>query len=181
MVQYCPRCWKEIPPGADPCPHCGETTDEAGVPFVDRLLRTLHHPEPDRAGLAIDILAGRLQEPRAVEPLIDLLGGSTDAAILRQAVHGLGMLGDSRAVPPLINVLRNPDVALVVRCEAAAVLGALGGDSARAALQQAARDPRPSVAGAACQALEGQGRVRANGVDGRHGACAGPSDVPQRR
>ena len=154
MVQYCPRCWKEIPPGADPCPHCGETTDEAGVPFVDRLLRTLHHPEPGRAGLAIDILAHRLREPRAIVPLIDLLALSKDAVILWQAVRGLGVLGDLKAVTPLSLVLHNPEIALVVRCEAAAALGALGGKRAEEMLVEATKDPRSSVTDAARRALE---------------------------
>jgi len=153
MVQYCPRCWKEIPPGADPCPHCGETTDEAGLPFVDRLLRTLRHPEPSRAGLAIDILADRLCEPRAVAPLIDLLAASEDAAVLRQAVRGLGWLGDTRAVPPLVRVLGNADAPFVVRSEAASSLGKIGGKAAEGALRKALDDPRPSVSRAAYLAL----------------------------
>jgi len=153
MVQYCPRCWREIPPGADPCPECGETTNEAGLPFVERLLRTLRHPEPTRAGLAIDILADRLREPRAVEPLIDLLSTSKDAAVLRQAVRGLGLLGDMRAVPPLVRLLGNAEVPFVVRSEAASSLGSIGGKAAEAALRDALDDPRPSVSRAARRAL----------------------------
>jgi HEAT repeat protein len=153
MIHYCPHCWQEIPAGADPCPHCGETTDETGLTFVERLLRTLRHPEPTRAGLAIDILAERLRDPRAVEPLIGLLSESTDAAILKQAARGLGLLGDPKAVPPLVQLLGDPEVAFVVRCEAAFALGTLGGKDAEAALRAAVDDPRPSVSRAARQAL----------------------------
>jgi hypothetical protein len=54
----------------------------------------LRHREPTRAGLAIDVLTGWLHEPRAIEPLCDLLDRSTtDATILKQAAVGLGRLG----------------------------------------------------------------------------------------
>ena len=155
MVQYCPHCWQEIPPGADPCPHCGKPTSEAGVPFVQKLLRTLRQPEPTRAGLAIDILTERLREPLAVDPLIDLLTASSDAAVLKQAVRGLGRLGDVRAIPPLVRLLRDPEIAFVVRGEAASSLGKLGDPAAEAALRAALTDPLPSVAEAARRALAG--------------------------
>ena len=153
MVYYCPHCWKEIPPGTDPCPHCGESTDEAGLTFVERLIRTLCHPEPTRAGLAIDILAERLREPRAVEPLIELMSTSKDAAILRQAARGLGLLGDRRAARPLATILANLETPLVVSIEAALALGRLGGDAAATALRAAFDDRRPSVSRAAQQGL----------------------------
>ncbi len=154
MIRFCPQCWKEIPPDADRCPHCGQPTDETGLPFVDRLLLTLRHPEPTRAGLAIDLLAGHLREPRAVLPLIDLLNTAHDIAILQQAAHGLGLLADQRAVPALIHLLENEDAALVARCEAALALGRVGGEEAGQALERARIDPRPSVAEAARRAQE---------------------------
>jgi len=154
MIHYCPHCWKEILPDAEHCPHCGEATDESGVPFVDRLLATLRHPEPTRAGLAIDLLTEHLHEPRAVEPLIELLTTTHDAAILKQAARGLGLLGDPRAVTALARLLGNADAPYVARREAAFALGKLGGEEAEAALSLALDDSRPSVAEAAHQALK---------------------------
>jgi HEAT repeat protein len=153
VIHYCPHCWMEIPPEAERCPHCGELTDDSDLPFVDRLLGTLRHPEPTRAGLAIDLLAERLHEPRAVEPLIELLASAHDAAILKQAAHGLGVLRDRRAVAPLARLLGDADAPYVARREAAFALGKLGGEEAETALNLALDDPRSSVAEAAWHAL----------------------------
>jgi HEAT repeat protein len=159
MIHYCPHCWEDIPEGANPCPHCGATTDETGLPFVDRLLLTLGHPEPTRAGLAIDILAERLREPRAVPPLTRLLNTARDMAILQQAARGLGLLADGSAVPALVQLLENAEAPLIARCEAALSLGRLGGEEAWQALSAAAANPHPSLAEAARQALgSGQGK-----------------------
>jgi len=154
MIRSCPQCWNEIPANADHCPHCGRLTDETGLPFVERLLLTLGHPEPTRSGLAIDVLAGRLREPRAVLPLIDLLITAQDIAIQQQAARGLGLLADRRAVPPLIRLLESEAAPLVTRREAALALARLGGVEAGRALERARIDPRPSVAEAARRALD---------------------------
>ena len=153
MIHYCPHCWKEIPAHVERCPHCGEATDDSDLPFVDRLLATLRHPEPTRAGLAIDLLAERLREPRAVEPLIELLATTHDVALLKQAAHGLGVLGNQRAIPALARLLANADAPFVARREAAFALGKIGGKEAESALSLALDDPRPSVAEAAWQAF----------------------------
>lgn len=154
MIRYCPHCWREVPFDADRCPACGEPLDDNGQPFVDRLLATLRHPEPTRAGLAIDLLAGRLHEPRAVQPMVELLGRTRDAAILVQAARGLGELGDRQAIPALVRLLGDPERPYVARRAAALALGRLGGSVATRALQAAVDDPRPSVAAAAREALQ---------------------------
>ena len=141
----------------DPCPHCGGRTDDSHLPFAERLLKTLHHPEPSRAELAIEILAERLHEPRAAIPLIELLAKSGDASILRQAVRGLGSLGDPRAVVPLIRLLENGEVPYVVRAEAARSLGKIGGEDSLMALRHAIYDSRATVSQAAREALETKG------------------------
>ena len=153
MIRHCPHCWREVPLAVEVCPHCRQSLDESGLTFVDRLLATLRRPEPTRAGLAIDVLAGRLHEPRAVSPLIQLLAESRDAGLLVQAARGLGQLGDRQAVPALAHLLANSDRAFVARCAAAWALGQLGGPEADAALRMSADCARPSVAPAARQAL----------------------------
>jgi HEAT repeat protein len=153
MVHYCPHCWQEIPAGARGCPHCNLSTDETGRTFVERLMASLQHPEPTRAGLAIDILANRLREPRAVGALIDLLETAGDVALLVQAARGLGELGDRRAVGPLARLLARAQAPFVARREAALALGRLGGQTAEAHLRAALGDPRSSVAQAARRAL----------------------------
>jgi len=63
------------------------------------------------------------------------------------------VLSDLKAVTPLTLMLHNPEIALVVRCEAAAALGALGGKRAEEMLVEATKDPRSSVTDAARRAL----------------------------
>jgi HEAT repeat protein len=109
VIRYCSQCWKEVPAGAENCPPCGRNLSEPQGDFVDRLIAALRHPEPTRAGLAIDVLAHKLHEPRVVQPMIDLLGATQDISILKQAARGLGALGDARAVAPLARLLGNPD------------------------------------------------------------------------
>jgi HEAT repeat protein len=167
MVRYCPHFWREVTPTAERCPNCGQLVDDSDRPFIDRLLSTLRHPEPTRAGLAIDLLAGRLHEPRAVGPLVELLAESHDASILIQAARGLGKLGDRQAVPALARLLADRDQAFVARRAAAWALGELGGPEAEIALHAAARDERPSVAEAARQALAALGGKRVAGTGGR--------------
>jgi HEAT repeat protein len=152
MIRYCPHCWAEIGLDDRLCPHCQQLTDENGLDFADKLIAALRHPEPTRAGLAIDILAGRLHEARAVGPLLALLASTQDHAVLAQAAHGLGQLGDQRAVQPLAKLLNNGDAPLVARREAAYALGRLGGAEAEVALIQATSDSRASVADAAWEA-----------------------------
>ena len=152
MIRYCPHCWHEINSSTDRCPFCGQSTDEHGLDFVSKLIAALRHPEPTRAGLAIDILAHMLHEPRAVQPLINLLEITQDAWILTQAVRGLGVLGDVRAVGSLIRLLESQEKPLVARREAVLALGKIGGEEAWQALEQA-RHGRPSLAIAAESAI----------------------------
>ncbi len=153
MIRFCPKCWNEVPLEAATCLTCGATLAEA-LSFTDKLIAALRHREPTRAGLAIDVLTGWLHEPRAVEPLCDLLDRSTDAAILKQAATGLGRLGDQRAVPALTRLLQDTSRAFVARHAAAEALGQIGGSEAERALQAALDDPLASISAAAQRALE---------------------------
>jgi HEAT repeat protein len=153
VIRYCPHCWKETPLDAARCPHCGQSTDEKGLDFVDRLISALRHPEPTRAGLAIDILAEQLRELRAVEPLIELMRTTKDMSVLQQAARGLGILGDREAVPALAELLGDRKAPLVARREAAFALGKSGGPAAENSLLLACKDAHSPVADAAEQAL----------------------------
>jgi HEAT repeat protein len=152
ITRYCPRCWKEVAWEAVRCEACGGELDD-GVTFPEKLLRAIHHPEPTRACLAIEIL-GRLREPRAVEPLLALLATTHDPVMQAEAARSLGAIGDLCALPTLVDLLHNPEAPFMARCAAAYALGDLGGDQALAALQQARFDPRPSVARAAGRAWQ---------------------------
>lgn len=70
ITRYCPHCWRETAWEAAQCAACGQPLDD-GATFPEKLLGAIHHPEPTRACLAVEIL-GQLREPRAVEPLLEL-------------------------------------------------------------------------------------------------------------
>jgi HEAT repeat protein len=152
MTRFCTNCWAEVDADQTRCPACGHPLD-AEMSFIDKLIAALRHREPTRAGLAIDILAFQLHEPRAVEPLCALLDSATDAAILKQAARGLGALGDQRAVPALARLLADESRAFVARQAAAEALGLLGGDEAWQALQAAKIDRLETIRAAVQRAL----------------------------
>ncbi len=153
MIRYCPRCWAEVDWEATVCPTCRAPLYEQEEDFVDKLIAALRHPEPTRAGLAIDILAGFMHDTRAVEPICELIGRNNDIAILRQAARALGRLGDRRAVATLAQLLADESRPFVARQAAAEALGQLGGDEAQQALMAALTDPLASVREATYKAL----------------------------
>ena len=153
LTFFCPNCWNEV--GADDvsCPHCGQDQRQEGVSYLDKLLAALRHPERTRAGLAIEILANRLHETTAVEPLIQILRAEQDFGLRAQAASGLGNLGDQRAVEPLADVLEDGKSALPVRIMAAEALAKLGGRRAKEALKRGWASQQPSVARASMEGL----------------------------
>ena len=122
-----------------------QPTEESEGDYVDRLIVALRHPVPDRAGLAIDVLAYMLREPRAVQPLIELLHETEDMSILKQAVLALGHLRDPQAIPPLIELLRDEDAPLVARHAAVEALAQIGGQEAEEGLRIALAGPSAAI------------------------------------
>jgi len=145
MRKFCLNCGLDMPPETTVCPMCGVSLAGEDSDFVDRLIAALRHPVPDRAGLAINILADMLHEPRAILPLIHLLSTSNDAEILRQAVQALGHFGDPRAVEPLLALASRLETALIVRRAVVDALACIGGDGAESGLWAALEDPSASV------------------------------------
>lgn len=156
LIRYCPHCWAELGYEATTCTNCGASLSEEQS-YVDRLIAALHHPEPTRAGLALDILSGWLHETRAVEPICALVEHTSDPAMLKQAAHALGRLGERRAVPTLARLLGDPSRPFVARQAAAQALGQLGGAEAFQALTLALADPLASIREAAQRALAEMG------------------------
>ncbi|HBY98920.1 MAG TPA: hypothetical protein DEP84_34065 [Chloroflexi bacterium] len=138
MRRFCPSCWAENEPRATVCAACGATLDETGKDFVAKMIDAVGHPEPTRAGIAIEVLGQRLREPRAVDALIARLKRRGDfMEITADAARALGAIGDRRAVPALIELLADPDRALVARIAAAEALGTLDDPGASHALKAA--------------------------------------------
>ena len=84
-----------------------------------------------RSANAVEAL-GRLGDPRAIDPLLEMLEMRPSYSIIR----ALGMLGDSRAVEPLLGLVDHQDA--VIRYNVYEVLGQLGDVRALPALRRAA-------------------------------------------
>jgi len=126
---------------------------------VNKLFAALHHFEPTRAALAIQVLSEMLAEPRAIEPLIELLDTAQDAYVLKSAAVALGRFADARAVPALARRALDLKAPLVVRVAAVEALGRIGGMPAWSALRSALRDPNASVRDRAREILDRQRKV----------------------
>lgn len=101
MTFFCPKCWKEIPPGAETCPHCcSSLSEEDGKPFVEKLRSALRHPEPETAARAAWIL-GERHELSVADELIRVLKTTQDGFLAEVAAEALGKIGDPRALPAL--------------------------------------------------------------------------------
>jgi HEAT repeat protein len=95
---------------------------DAGSPdAVDLLLAALKDSD-FRVISAASMALAKIRNPRAYEPLRQALDGPAAAAV----AEALGVFGDTRAVPALIEALRNPDSEWRLKSNAVDALGALG-------------------------------------------------------
>jgi len=96
------------------CPHCDLNIAEffKGKDYVDKLIVALDHREPETPVRAAWIL-GRLQDKRAVEPLIKLIDATEDVYIARAAVEALGRIDTAKARKYLKAVADNHPAVLV--------------------------------------------------------------------
>jgi soluble P-type ATPase len=124
MRYYCPQCWKDFVEDMTYCPYCSLNIAEffKGKDYVERLIVALDHPEPETPMRAAFIL-GRLQDERAVEPLIKLIGATQDVYIARAAVEALSRMGTPRASQYLRAVATTHPAAMVRDLAAGAVSG----------------------------------------------------------
>jgi HEAT repeat protein len=118
-----------------------------GAPAVDALIAEVRDPNSGVRSGAVQLL-GKIRDPRAVPPLIDVLQVKD---LQWNAAYSLGEIGDPRAVDGLIAALQNKDAEF--REEAANALGKIKDPRADAALTAALKDPEPKVLHAAANAL----------------------------
>jgi HEAT repeat protein len=88
---------------------------------------------------------GRLNDPRAVNPLLEVFVRSRDPELHEAAIWALGELRDVRAVPTLIQILDNPKSFITLRIGCTEALGKIGGDQAVEALRRAARSDQRAL------------------------------------
>jgi len=93
MKFFCTRCWQEIGEETASCPHCGANQEQLGQEsFVRKLIRALHHPEPETPVRAAYVL-GELKAKEAVPELKQVIGNSKDPFLRAAAIRALGKIG----------------------------------------------------------------------------------------
>jgi len=153
LTFYCPRCWKEVPDGAQVCSHCQASLEGiTNEKFFDKLIDALRHPVSAQAAFAAQTL-GWLGNWRAVEPLLGTLGRTRDPEVQEAVIRSLGMLGDARAVSVLDGFLEDEKMFLTLRIAAVEALGQIGGEQAIAVLNRNASHDDRTVARAAREVL----------------------------
>jgi hypothetical protein len=123
----------------------------AQPPVAEAVIAVLERSPDERAQAGAEWLLGRLGPP-AVEAVLEALSdGRAHPALLRAA----GLLGDVRAVEPLVGRLDSADPE--IRQAAAVAVGSLSHTAAVPALVDATQDPERSVRDAAIAALDRMG------------------------
>ncbi len=136
--------------------------EELGEPAVLPLLQVLAH---GTAGWGTELLIetlGRLGDPRAVEPLIDVLKWESPHA-RQEAAKALARIGDQRAIGPLINSFRveSGDTEDITAWQDAAMALARFGEPALGPLVAALLDHNGNVRACSANALGQLGDPRA--------------------
>jgi HEAT repeat protein len=131
---------------ATPNQHEGSSYDMA-------LIEGLQHPRPDIAEMCAWVL-GQRRTRLAVPALIEVLHRRpNEIDVLVAAINALGSIGDTRALPALVEAAR--EGAVPVRCAALRALAAIDPVRATPILRDAReRDPSPGVRAEAARLLE---------------------------
>lgn len=124
----------------------------------EALRRALHDPDPTVRRNAIDAVA-RLRDVEAVDALVLALDPRNGLWVRYSAAEALGIVGDHRAVAPLIEAAEDREV--LIRRAAVRSLGQLHDSRAIPTLVRALKDPDPQVR---LHAVEGLGRIGNEGV-----------------
>ncbi|WP_455382431.1 HEAT repeat domain-containing protein [Salinispira pacifica] len=118
-----------------------------------KLLAHIESGDLPTASLGDAILTlGDLKAQKAVDPLLAIVNDTTQPAVLREyAADSLGRIGDKRAIPALVQLVRSENA--FVRAYAASALGRFGGSESADALSAALRDSAPGVRVAALKGI----------------------------
>ncbi len=89
MTFYCSNCWKEIDEQIIICPNCGADQEKLDKEsYVEKLIRSLNHPEPSTPVRVAGILA-QLKAKDAVPPMLEKLKTEKDPFIIFAIVDAL--------------------------------------------------------------------------------------------
>jgi HEAT repeat protein len=122
-------------------------------PALEPTLAALKDANPKTREYAAEVLRG-FGDPRAVEPLVALLGSEKAGDTRKAAVAALGAIGDPRAVETLIAVLEGPSEDIDTRAAAAEALGQIGDLRAVEPMIRAFRDEDWQIRHAALSVAE---------------------------
>jgi HEAT repeat protein len=115
VTYYCTNCWKEIEKEQTVCPYCDVEQDQLGrETFEQKLIRALHHPEPETPIRAAYVL-GELKATEAVQQLADILRSSPDPYIAAASAEALGKIGGTLAGTTLCDALKSESSVVVRR------------------------------------------------------------------
>jgi len=115
MTYFCTNCWKELDKAAAVCPACGSHQEQLRQEsFVQKLIRALHHPEPETPIRAAYIL-GELRASQAKDELADILHSSPDPYIAAACAEALGKIGGASALATLQTALNKSRSIIVKR------------------------------------------------------------------
>ena len=107
VITFCPGCWLEISNQTLTCPHCGADQSQISAePFVKKLIRALHHPEPETPIRAAYVL-GQLKAVEAVPALLVVVAEQSDQFIVAACIDALAEIGDTSLSGPLEQLLRS--------------------------------------------------------------------------
>jgi HEAT repeat protein len=118
---YCPGCWHDFDEDLVRCPDCGLVIHEFwnSKDYFEKLILALRHPEPTTPIRAAWLL-GKIRDPRAVAALIDIVKGTNDPYLAREAVKALGAIDTIQARYFLRTLADHP--ARMIRAEACVAL-----------------------------------------------------------
>lgn len=103
MIAFCTHCWTEIDARDTSCFHCGANLNADKRSYEEKLVCALEHPLP-AARVRVCWLIGENKVRMAVPDLMRMVTHDPDLYVQRAALEALGVLGDQRAVPLLIEV-----------------------------------------------------------------------------
>jgi HEAT repeat protein len=125
-------------------------TSSSRSAVIDRYIENLESPNPRLRSQAAEDL-GKLAAPEAVPELIRHLHEDVNTYVRSSIAEALGRIGDTRAIFPLMDALR--DSCSFVRRAAAIALGQMQAKQAQGALLRALDDPNFYVRRAAINAV----------------------------
>lgn len=129
---YCPACWHQIHEEGTCCLMCGyDLSDDAALPYEEKLFHALKHPIRENRMMAIQIL-GERRSYGAVSRLAAILETESDVYVIREIMHALSQIGNESS-RDLIEQLKTHPSKLVREkaAQTASVLSRQDGSSLR--------------------------------------------------